>query len=333
MAWTPTYRLLYESGELEERAVRLERMLAACTVCPHLCGNNRSAGDIARCHSGALPIVSSYCRHFGEEPALTGTRGVGNIFFGNCTMHCVYCQNYEISGQWKTEQAAGVSVERLAEIMLELQADGAHAIGFVSPTHFAPQIVRAVTIAVPHGLTLPLIYNTNAYDSVEVIRLLDGIVDIYLPDLKYAEDDLGYRYSKVRSYAAVSRAAVGEMYRQMGSGIVVDDDGLVRHGLIIRHLVLPNDIASSKETLRWIRDTLDNHVTLSIMSQYYPAHEAVHIDLLDRCLREREYERVLELLDEYGFEHGWIQEFESSGCYRPDFSNRTDPFRDRPGPR
>ncbi len=328
MAWTPAYRSLYESGELGDRAVRLEAMLAACTICPHVCGNNRIAGDIARCHSAWLPIVSSYCRHFGEEPALTGTHGVGNIFFGNCTMRCVYCQNFEISTQWKTEQANTVSIERLAEIMLELQAEGAHAIGLVSPTHFAPQIVRALVLAAARGLMLPLIYNTNAYDSVDVLRLLDGIVDIYLPDLKYAENDLGYRYSKVRSYAEVSHAAVREMHRQVGSTVTTDEHGLVRRGLIIRHLVLPNDIASSKEQLLWIRDALGNQVTLSIMAQYYPAHRAAQTELLDRVIRLGEYERVLDVLHECGFENGWIQDFESGTSYRPDFSNRAEPFGD-----
>jgi putative pyruvate formate lyase activating enzyme len=329
---TPTYHVLYKSGELERRADRLEGMLAACTVCPHLCGNNRMAGELARCHAGALPIVSSFCRHFGEEPALTGTRGVGNIFFGNCTMRCIYCQNHEISAAWRTEQAHSVSIERLADIMLELQAEGAHAVGLVSPSHFVPQLVRALAIAAQRGLVLPLIYNTNAFDSLEVLHLLDGIVDIYLPDLKYADDDLGFRYSKVRGYTAVSRAAVREMHRQVGSTMTVDEDGLVQRGLIIRHLVLPNDIASSQETLRWIRDTLGNRVTLSIMSQYYPASEAERTELLDRRIRPSEYARVLELLDELGFEHGWIQEFESSQCYRPDFSSRATPFTDRPVP-
>jgi len=328
MAWTPTYRRLFESGALEERAVRLERMLEACEVCPHRCGNNRAAGEIARCHSGVLPIVSSYCRHFGEEPALTGTMGVGNIFFGNCTMRCVYCQNHEISGQWRAEQSNAVTVERLAEVMLELQADGAHSIGLVSPTHFAPQIVRALTLAVPRGLALPLIYNTNAYDSVDVLRGLDGIVDIYLPDMKYADDDLALRYSKVPSYTGVSREAVREMHRQTGSALVIEN-GLVKRGLIVRHLVLPNDIASSKETLLWLRDTLGAAVTVSIMSQYYPVHDASGMELLDRVIREREYERVLDLLHAYGFENGWVQEFTSSASYRPDFGNRADPFGDR----
>lgn len=330
MAWVPAYRALFESGELERRALQLEYLLTACTLCPHVCGNNRMVGDIARCHSGALPIVSAYCRHFGEEPALTGTRGVGNIFFGNCTMHCVYCQNHEISAQWKSEQTHTVSTERLAEIMLELQGEGAHAIGLVSPTHFVPQIVRALIFAVTHGLSLPLIYNTNAYDSVNVLRLLDGIVDIYLPDLKYAENEFGYRYSRVKLYTDVSHAAVSEMHRQLGSGVTVDEEGLVRRGLIIRHLVLPNDIASSTEQLKWIRDSFGNRVTLSIMAQYFPAHKAEHTELLDRRIRVREYERVLDALRECEFDNGWIQEYESSDCYRPDFSFRDAPFGDTP---
>ncbi|HLP17912.1 MAG TPA: radical SAM protein, partial [Bacteroidota bacterium] len=285
MTQKPSYLSLYRSGELERRACALEERLVSCTLCPHDCGNDRMRGEIARCYSGRLPIVSSYCLHFGEEPALTGTRGVGNIFFGNCNLKCVYCQNFEISQNWKAEHASEVSHERLARMMLELQAQGASAIGFVSPTHFAAQILRALTIAVPLGLELPLIYNTNAYDAVDVLKALDGVIDIYLPDLKYGEDEFGVRYSKARSYTSIARAAVEEMFRQIGSGLILNEEGLVRRGLIIRHLVLPNDLASSHETLEWIRRTLGTDVTLSVMSQYYPAHKAVTMELLDRPVR------------------------------------------------
>ena len=271
--------------------------------------------------------MSAYCQHFGEEPALGGTNGVGNIFLGNCNLRCVYCQNYQISQNWKVEKKNEVSFERMAEMMLELQAKGVHAIGFVSPTHFVPQIVRALSIAIPRGLNLPLVYNTNAYDSVEVLKLLDGIFDIYLPDLKYSDDDFGYRYSKVKSYSGISRAALKEMHRQLGSDLLLDDNGLVKRGLIIRHLVLPNDIASSDDTLRWIAHELDNRVTLSVMSQYYPTHKALTTELLDRRIRESEYEKVLSLLDKYGFENGWAQEFESHDYYRPDFTDRIEPFK------
>ena len=327
MIFTPSYIELFASGEFHRRMARLEAMLESCTVCPHDCGNNRVDNELARCYSGYLPIVSSYCQHFGEEPALGGTRGVGNIFFGNCNLRCVYCQNFQISQNWKTEKKNEVTFERLTEIMLELQGKGVHSIGFVSPTHFVPQIVRALSMAIPCGLEIPLIYNTNAYDSVEVLRLLDGIFDIYLPDLKYSVDEFGYKYSKVKSYAEISRAAVQEMYRQVGSEVVYGDDGLVKRGLIIRHLVLPNDIASSDDTLGWIAKELDNRVTLSVMSQYYPTHKALSTELLDRRIREGEYEKVLQLLDKYGFENGWVQDFESHDYYRPDFNDRMEPFK------
>jgi putative pyruvate formate lyase activating enzyme len=333
--YTPPYRTLYESGELARRAERLVAMLGSCDICPLDCQVDRLAGEISRCYSARLPIVSSYCAHFGEEPALVGSHGVGNIFFGNCNLKCGYCQNYEISQRWKEESKNEVSIQRLAEMMLELQdVKGCHAVGFVSPTHFAPQMVEGILKACKLGLHVPIIYNTNCYDSVEVLRLLNGIVDIYLPDLKYAEDETGYRYSGVKEYVKYSRLALAEMYRQMGSELLIGDDGLVKRGLIIRHLVLPNDLAGSEETLSYIAGELSNKVTLSVMSQYYPTNRVTNdnaekfesLMLLNRRIREREYDKVLELLDEFGFEHGWAQEFESQDYYRPDFSDRTTPF-------
>jgi len=301
-------------------------MLSSCDICPHDCGNNRLKDEIARCYSGYLPIVSSYTPHFGEEPLLVGTRGVGNIFFGNCNLRCVYCQNYAISQNWKQEKENEVSFERLADMMLELQEKGCHSIGLVSPTHFVPQIVRSLEIAARKGLSLPLVYNTNAYDSTVVLRLLDGIIDIYLPDLKYSEEEMGYRYSKVRQYPSVARKAIEEMRRQTGPELVLGEDGLVKRGLIIRHLVLPNDLAGSGETLSWIRDHLGETTTLSVMSQYFPTHKAVTTPLLDRKIRESEYEKVLLLLDRLGMEHGWAQEYEAAEYYRPEFENRERPF-------
>ena len=335
MEYTPQYRALYESGELALRAETLVAMLANCDICPLDCHVNRLDNEIARCYSGRLPIVSSYCPHFGEEPALVGTHGLGNIFFGNCNLRCNYCQNYEISQRWKEERKSEVTTQRLAEIMIELQdVHHCHAIGFVSPTHFVPQMVEGILAACKLGLCVPIVYNTNAYDSVEVLQLLDGIVDIYLPDLKYSEDDAGYDYSGVKEYVRHSRAALREMYRQMGPELVISDDGLVKSGLIIRHLVLPNDLAGSAESLRFISEDLSPNVTLSIMSQYYPTNRINDVNaekydrilLLNRRIREREYDKVLEMLDEFGFENGWAQEFESQDYYRPDFSNREVPF-------
>src|SRR5687768_635301 len=250
------YLTLLAENKLEERVRALEALLAACTVCPKLCGNDRLDDEIAACYSGRLPIVSSYTAHFGEEPCLSGPHGAGNIFFGNCNLRCAYCQNYQISQTWREQKKNEVTHERLAEMMLELQDKGCHNIGFVSPTHFAPQMARAILIAARQGLTLPIVYNTNAYDSVEVLSLLDGIVDIYLPDLKYADSDAGFQYSKVRDYTLHARMALKEMHRQMGDFFVLDDDGLLRRGLLIRLLVLPNDIAGIAENLQWIREEL-----------------------------------------------------------------------------
>ena len=328
----PAYLRLLGSGEFRDRVETLEALLERCTVCPLDCGNNRLAGELARCYSGRLPIVSSYTAHFGEEPPLTGTRGAGNIFFGNCNLRCVYCQNYQISQAHKEQIKNEVTHERLAEMILELQGRGCHNINFVSPTHFAPQMARAILLAAEKGLRLPAVYNTNAYDSVAVLQLLDGIVDIYLPDLKYAEDEAGYLYSKVRSYRDISRAALKEMFRQTGDELVYDEKGLLRRGLVIRLLVLPNDIGGLRESLEWIRDELSPRVAISLMAQYYPTNVAgtnQRYTLLGRRISESEWLRAISALAEFGLAEGWIQEFDGAPFYyRPDFNNAETPFRD-----
>src|SRR5258707_1647776 len=329
---SPSYVALLRDGVLEDRVVQLERLLERCTVCPRDCLNNRLADEIAACYSGRLPIVSSYTPHFGEEPPLVGTMGAGNIFFGNCNLRCVYCQNYQISQTHKQQAKNEITHERLAEMMLELQSRGCHNINFVSPTHFAPQMARSVFLAARQGLRLPVVYNTNAYDSVEVLQLLDGIVDVYLPDLKYAEDEAGFLYSKVRSYATVSRAALAEMYRQMGDELVIDEDGLLRRGLVNRLLVLPNDIGGVRESLQWIRDELSRQATVSLMAQYYPTNVAgtnPRYVLLSRRLNESEWLRAVPALEELGMQEGWMQEYDGAAFYyRPDFDDSETPFRD-----
>ena len=328
----PKYLELLAENKLEERVLLLEELLRSCTVCPKDCGNDRTRDEIAACYSGRLPIVSSYTAHFGEEPVLSGTRGAGNIFFGNCNLRCVYCQNYQISQTWKEQRRNEVTHERLAEMMLELQERGCHNIGFVSPTHFAPQMARAILIAAQRGLRLPIVYNTNAYDSVEVLRLLDGIVDVYLPDLKYADSDAGFQYSKVRDYTLHARAAIKEMQRQMGDQLVFGDDGLLKRGLLIRLLVLPNDIAGIEENLRWIGDELSPRTAISLMAQYYATNKAATDErniLLSRRISEREWYEAVSLLEELGMEEGFMQEYESAThYYRPDFTDADEPFRD-----
>ena len=327
-----SYLRLLRTGELHRRVAALEALLERCTVCPRDCLNNRSQDEIAACYSGRLPIVSSYTPHFGEEPPLVGTRGAGNIFFGNCNLRCVYCQNYQISQTYKEQIKNEVTHERLAGMMLELQTRGCHNINFVSPTHFAPQMARAILIAAEQGLRLPIVYNTNAYDSVEVLRLLDGIVDVYLPDLKYAENEAGYLYSKVRGYRECSRAAIAEMYRQTSDELVHDEDGLLKRGLVIRLLVLPNDVGAVRESLRWIHDELSPLVAVSLMAQYYPTNVAgtnQRYALLSRRIRETEWLRAVAALDEFGMEEGWMQECDGAAFYyRPDFDDAETPFRD-----
>jgi putative pyruvate formate lyase activating enzyme len=329
---SPGYLQLFATGELRRRVTRLEALLERCKVCPRDCLNNRLRNEIAACYSGGLPIVSSFTAHFGEEPALVGTHGAGNIFFGNCNLRCAYCQNYQISQTHKEQIRNEITHERLAEIMLELQAKGCHNINFVSPTHFAPQMARGILLAAERGLHLPIVYNTNAYDSVEVLHLLDGVVDVYLPDLKYAENDAGYLYSKVNGYKEHARAAISEMYAQLGDELVFDKEGLLQRGLIIRLLVLPNDLGGVRESLEWIRDELSPRVAVSMMAQYYPTHQAATNNrylLLSRRITETEWLRALNALDELGMSDGWMQEFDGAAYYyRPDFDNSETPFQD-----
>ena len=332
MSGRPGYLDLLESGELERRVERLYGLLASCTVCPRDCGNNRLENVLASCASGLHPVVSSYTAHFGEEPALSGTRGAGNIFFGNCNLRCVYCQNYQISQDFAAQRKNEVAVERLAEMMLELQERGCHNIGLVSPTHYAPQAAKAILLAAREGLSLPIVYNTNAYDSVEVLKLLEGIVDVYLPDLKYADSASGWLYSKVPDYAERSRAALIEMYRQKGSALVFDEEGSLVNGLLVRILVLPENEAGISESLAWIAETLSPRVAISLMSQYYPIHRAATSEkysALSRSITAEEWEEALAALESNGMENGYQQEFQTANkYYRPDFRDRDTPFRD-----
>jgi putative pyruvate formate lyase activating enzyme len=327
----PSYIELLASGELDCRVERLMEMLRICRICPRDCDVDRLNDDVAACYSGLLPIVSTYTAHFGEEPALVGTRGAGNVFLGLCNLRCVYCQNYQISQTFREQRKNEVSFERLAEIFLELQEQGCHNINWVSPTHFAPQLAKSLLIAARRGLRLPIVYNTNTYDSVEVLKLLDGVVDVYLPDLKYSDDEAGREYSKVTGYVRHSRAALKEMYRQMGDSLEYDENGLLKRGLIIRLLVLPNDIAGIHESLRWIRGELSPRVAVSLMAQYFPTNKVAldRYPLISRKIRWSEWLTAIEQMESLGMEEGWMQDFDSAAeYYRPDFGNAQKPFKD-----
>lgn len=322
----PTYIAFYRSGELERRALRLEARLAACDICPRQCGVNRLQGELGYCHSGYLPIVSAVCAHHGEEPAISGTRGSGTIFFGNCNMRCVYCQNYQISQNWRKQKSKEIDCHTLAERMLYLQDElGCHNINFVSPSHFVPQLVRAVLEAVPMGLHVPLVYNSSGYDSVASLKELDGIISIYLPDLRYASNKWAKKFSGAADYVTRAREAIKEMYRQVGD-LVVDEYGIAQKGLIVRHLILPNGLAGSEESLSWLVREVSPTVTVSIMSQYMPVHKAPRIPLLSRKITDEEYKAVLRLLDDLGIESGWIQEIGAAEEYLPDFDRQGHPF-------
>jgi putative pyruvate formate lyase activating enzyme len=329
--WEPSYVKLLHSGELASRTARLMHELASCKICPRDCGNDRLENVAAACYSGLLPIVSSYTPHFGEEPVLVGTGGAGNVFLGLCNLRCVYCQNYQISQTFKLQRENEISFEHLADIFLELQGRGCHNINWVSPTHFAPQLVKSLLIAAERGLHLPVVYNTNAYDAVHVLRMLDGIVDVYLPDLKYSDDEAGREYSKVTEYVRHSRAAIEEMFRQTGPELVFGEDGLLKRGLVIRLLVLPNDAAGIYESLRWIREELSPKVAVSLMAQYFPTNK-VGMDrypLISRKIRWTEWLTAVEHLESFEMEEGWMQDFDSaSDYYRPDFGDAKKPFKD-----
>ena len=321
---TPNYLSLISSGELHNRVASLDNLLEDCTLCPHSCHINRKAGEIGFCRSGYLPIVSSYCVHHGEEPVISGNKGSGTIFFGNCNLRCIFCQNHQISQPEKSQRNQEMSFERLADIMIELQTKGCHNINLVSPSHFAAQIVKALEIAVKKGLKIPLVYNTNSYESLYTLKLLDGIIDIYLPDIKYSDNNNSFDYSRAEDYVRQSKAAILEMKRQVGN-LIVDDNDIAIRGLIIRHLVLPNGIAGSEESLRFISNEVGRETFLSVMSQYFPTHKAKENILLSNSLTEAEYERVIDYFKMFGLENGWIQEYSSRDYYCPDFE-KDEPF-------
>jgi putative pyruvate formate lyase activating enzyme len=326
----PGYLTLYRSGELERRARALEARLAACDICPRQCGVNRLQDERGYCHSGRLPIVSSVCAHHGEEPALSGTRGSGTVFFGNCNLRCVYCQNYQISQDPERQKSKEMDCQALADRMLYLQDElGCHNINFVSPSHFVPQLLRAVVEAVPGGLRVPLVYNSSGYDSVASLRELDGVISIYLPDLRYASNQWAEEFSDAPDYVARARQAIAEMHRQVGD-LVVDESGLARRGLIVRHLILPSGLAGSEESLTWLVREISPAVTVSIMSQYMPVHRAPRMPLLARRITSQEHRAVLRLLTDLGIDNGWVQEMSAAEEYLPDFEREGHPFA--PGP-
>ena len=293
--------------ELEHRIEAAYQLLERCRVCPRECGVNRLRDDkIGFCRSGLNAVVASASTHHGEEPPLSGTRGSGTIFLANCNMKCVYCQNYPISQM-------GNGVEKtpaeLACQMLWLQEQGCHNLNLVTPTHFMPQILKAWGLARERGFALPLVYNTSGYESVAALRLLDGIVDIYLPDMRYSDDRTAMLYSVAPHYVEVNRAAVREMFRQVGN-LVLDEHDIAKRGLIIRHLVLPGGLSGIEGVMQFLAEEISKDVHISLMSQYFPAYKAKEFKELSRRTTADEYKEACRIMEKYGLENGWVQELE-----------------------
>ncbi len=304
------------SAEIFERAREAAEISAHCRLCPRSCEVDRISGEVGFCSAGPEAVVASVLPHFGEEPPLTGTGGAGTIFFSGCNMRCVYCQNHQIS---QGGMGYVINTDRLAQKILGLQQQGCSSLEPVSPTHHLPGFLEAVAKAMAKGLTLPIVYNTNGYESPQTLELLDGIVDVYLPDLKYASVTSAAKYSAAADYVEIARAAILMMHSQVGN-LVVDTSGRAKRGIIIRHLVLPNDLAGSRETLMWIRDNLPRDTCLSIMAQYMPLHKSSDFPLLNRAVTIGEYEEVLDYAWSQGFENVFIQEVDSQEIGVPDFS-------------
>jgi len=294
--FNPSYQKLHLSGELSHRAEKAQAMLAKCTLCGWECSVDRIKGEKGQCCSGRLARVSSFFPHHGEEKPISGMRGSGTIFFSRCNLHCVFCQNYDIS---QMDSGKEVSSKELADMMLMLQEQGCHNINLVSPTHVVPHILSALLIAVDEGLRLPLVYNTGGYDSLRTLKLLDGIVDIYMPDMKYADEANAQRYSKIPHYPQTNQVAVKEMHTQVGD-LIQDEHGIALHGLLVRHLVLPSRIAGSEQIIKFLAEEISTQTYLNLMDQYRPEFHACDYSLINRRITLQEYQEVVR----YAIENG-----------------------------
>ena len=298
------YLALYQSGELQQRIREAYQRMVSCNLCPHDCGVNRIKNQRGICGAGLRPKIASANVHHGEEPPISGTKGSGTIFLSGCSLKCVFCQNFPISQLGNGEE---ITPAQLATRMLKLQRQRVHNINLVTPTHFLPQILAALWLAIPQGFSLPLVWNSSGYEKVDTLQLLDGIVSVYLPDMKYSDDAQALQTSSVVAYQSVNRNAIMEMFRQVGH-LLLDNNGIADNGLIVRHLVLPEDRAGSADTLRWIAENLGSETHIALMNQYFPAHVAHVVNGMQRKLTDDEYQSVVAILEECGLENGWIQD-------------------------
>lgn len=281
-----------------------KKYLTKCKICPHECNINRNEGKIGRCKSKDKVKIALYSTHDFEEPCISGKKGSGTVFFSNCNLNCIFCQNYEISQEGKGKE---IEIEELAEIFLKQQKRKVENINLVTPTSYVPQIIEAIKIAKNKGLNIPIVYNTNGYEKVETLRMLEGYIDIYLPDLKYYYNELAKKYSKIDNYFEIATKTLKEMQRQVGSSIF-DENGIMKKGMIIRHLVLPNNIENSKKVLKWIKENMEDDTYVSIMAQYFPTYKAKGNNELNRKLTKTEWEEIEKYIEKLEIKNGYIQE-------------------------
>lgn len=293
-------------------------MLEQCMLCPHNCKVNRLNGEVGRCKCSNKIKIALVSLHKFEEPCISGENGSGTIFFSNCNLNCMFCQNYEISHQGKGYE---ITIEELAKIFIEQQKNGAHNINLVTPTMYVVQIIEALKIAKKDGLNIPIIYNTSSYENVETIKMLKGYIDVYLPDLKYYSNDLCKKYSKVNNYFENATKAIQEMYTQVGKPIF-NENGMIIKGVIIRHLILPNYIQNTKNILKWIKENMPEDIYISIMTQYFPAYKAIEDDKINRKINRKEYKYIENYLYLLDLKNGYMQDFienDNEEKYVPNF--------------
>ncbi|MDP2981025.1 MAG: radical SAM protein [Candidatus Omnitrophota bacterium] len=287
---------------MKDKIKKAYKLMEKCSICPRKCGANRIKGQIGFCKAGLKPMVSSFHAHFGEEPPVSGRNGSGTIFFTHCSLRCVFCQNHPIS---QLGQGKEVTVEELAGMMLKLEAEGCHNINFVTPTHYMPHILEAIFIARDKGLKAPLVYNSGGYESMEALEILDGIIDIYMPDMKYSDNALSKKYSNAPDYFEINKIAVKEMYRQAGDLKI--EMGIARKGLLIRHLILPENLAGSRKIFEFIANELSPDIYVNIMAQYYPCHSANKFPEINRRITAKEYMEAIRLAEKAGLKNGFRQ--------------------------
>ena len=295
-AWSAAYLKTYEEGLFPERIRQAFLLLERCNVCPRKCSLDRTRGEKGFCRAGDVPEISSYGPHFGEEGPLVGRHGSGTIFMTYCNLGCIFCQNYTIS---RLGEGVEISFDKFSGIMMDLQRGGCHNINFVSPTHFVPHILKALPRAIEMGLTVPLVYNTGGYDSLEALKLLDGIFDIYMPDFKYTRGDIAEEYSQAPDYPGVVKAALKEMHRQTGD-LVVDEQGIALRGLLVRHLVLPENMAGTREAMRFLAAEISRNTYVNIMDQYHPCGKAMRDPMINRRINRSEYSEAVRLARDAG---------------------------------